>query len=302
MCGIPIKILLKNFKTYHVARVLIILIFSGCSSSKRIEGEPIPSGWGQNPEQTQSSHHRTASSLNNYGFDNHEFISFRSEDIMPVSPIFKDSLVEIGGTTSVNEVTSLVDEDTKSKVANSIVENYISSKNKEPNGHCLEVSKMRFEKAYKEVYGHSLYQDLPDSMATKFYSPKQVFNILYASASEPSLRWRSLPEKYRGKGNAGAIAYAGMGTLLDTLAIWSGQLRPGALMQVWRFKEDYELVVKGVNVKKLDPYGHSFIFISYVRDEENKITGLKIADQGFQSYRPLIPRDYEVWWGVNLDI
>ncbi|MGK0495541.1 MAG: hypothetical protein ACJAU2_001933 [Maribacter sp.] len=139
-------------------------------------------------------------------------------------------------------------------------------------------------------------------MATKSFTPKQVFNMLYASASEPHQRWRSLPEKYRGKGNAGAIAYAGMGTLVDTSGIWSGQLRPGALMQVWRFKEDYEQVVQGVDVKKLDPYGHSFIFMSYVHDEDNTIIGIKIADQGFQSYRLLIPRDYEVWWAVNLSI
>ncbi len=295
-------ILLKKFNTCHRILLLLILIFTGCGSSKSVKGERVSSSLDENTEQTHRSGRRISTSLSNNDFDNHEYISFKSEEPTRVSPIFKDSLVQIGGNTRVNEITSIVGMDTKSKVANRVVENYINSENKEPNGHCLEVSKMRFEKAYKEVYGHSLYQDLPDSMATKFYSPKQVFNILYASASEPSLRWRSLPEKYRGKGNAGAIAYAGMGTLLDTLAIWSGQLKPGALMQVWRFKEDYELVVKGVNVKKLDPYGHSFIFISYVRDEENKITGLKIADQGFQSYRPLIPRDYEVWWGVNLSI
>ncbi|WP_281541202.1 hypothetical protein [Maribacter aestuarii] len=126
--------------------------------------------------------------------------------------------------------------------------------------------------------------------------------MLYASASAPQQGWRSLPEKYRGKGNAGAIAYAGMGTLVDSSGIWSGQLRPGALMQVWRLKEDYELVVQGVDVKKLDPYGHSFIFMDYVYDKDNVIVGIKIADQGFQSYRPLVPSDYEVWWAVNLSI
>ena len=44
------------------------------------------------------------------------------------------------------------------------------------------------------------------------------------------------------------------------------------------------------------------IFISYVRNEKNEIIGLEIADQGFQSYRPLTPDDYQVWWGVNLSI
>ena len=205
-------------------------------------------------------------------------------------------------TILVEEFTNSNVLDIKSPVAGKIVENYLNSENKEPNGHCLSVSKRRFEQAYKEVYGHSFYQDLPDSMASKFYTPKQVFNLLYASASEISQGWRSLPEKYRGKGNAGAIAYAGMGTLVDSSGIWNGQLRPGALMQVWCHKEDYKKVVQGVNVKKLDPYGHSFIFINYVFNEKNEITGLKIADQGFQSYRPVIPRDYEVWWAVNLSI
>ena len=185
--------------------------------------------------------------------------------------------------------------DDNSPVAKKIVEIYLNSTNKEPKGHCLSVSKGRFEQAYKAVYGHSFYQDLPDSMASKFHTPKQVFNLLYVSASETEEGWRSLPEKYRGKGNAGAIAYAGMGTLVDSSGVWSGQLRPGALMQVWRFKVDYEQVVQGVNVKKLDPYGHSFIFISYVFDEKNAIIGLTIADQGFQSYRPLVPSDYEVF-------
>lgn len=302
MRSIPIKISKKNFNVYWVIMVLIGFIFLGCMSTKKIEEKTILSGLGKNNEQTQRTDQRAATSFYNYVFDNHNYINLESGQITRLLPNVKDSLAQIGGSTSVNEVPSKVGFDTKSRVANRIVDNYINSENKEPNGHCLTVSKKRFEKAYKEVYGHSLYQDLPDSMATRFYSPKQVFNMLYASTSETSQRWRSLPIKYRGKGNAGAIAYAGMGTLLDSLEIWSGQLKPGALMQVWRYKEDYELVVKGVDVKKLDPYGHSFIFISYLRDEKNKIMGLKIADQGFQSYRPLIPRDYEVWWGVNLSI
>lgn len=302
MSSIPIKVFLINSNYYYVIVALIALIFLGCTSTKKIKGKTSPSGLEKNTEHAQGANHRTTTSLYNYGFDNHEYISLGTEQITLVSAKDKDSSAQIVGNKRVNKDTSMVGFDTKSKVANRIVENYINSENKEPNGHCLTVSKFRFEKAYKEVYGHTLYQDLPDSMATNFYTSKQVFDLLYASASEPSQKWRSLPEKYRGKGNAGAIAYAGMGTLLDSLGIWSGKLSPGALMQVWRFKEDYELVVKGVDVEKLDPYGHSFIFISYLRDEKNKIIGLKIADQGFQSYRPLIPRDYEVWWGVNLSV
>lgn len=294
--------LLKNSIAYYAILVLIGLMLFGCTSTKKIKKKTILLGSDQNTTQAQSSNGKTATTLNNYGFDDHEYISLNPSQITPILPHAKDSLTQTGTSTGVKEVTSRVSLDIKSPVADKLVENYLNSENKEPKGHCLSVSKGRFEQAYKEVHGHSLYQDLPDSMATKSFTPKQVFNLLYASASETRQGWRSLPEKYRGKGNAGAIAYAGMGTLVDTSGIWTGQLRPGALMQVWRFKEDYEQVVQGVDVKKLDPYGHSFIFIGYVRDEKNTIIGLKIADQGFQSYRPLSPSDYEVWWGVNLSI
>ncbi len=187
-------------------------------------------------------------------------------------------------------------------VAKKIVTNYLESNNKEPGGHCLTASKSRFLKAYEEVYGHSVYKDLPESIATKYYTPKQVFDHLYASTSSRHNDWRTLPRKYRGKGNAGAIARAGMGELVNGKGVWSGELRPGAPMQVWWHKKDYRHVVRGISDPKLDPYGHSFIFLRYVRDTDDEIIGIKIADQGYQSYRTVVPRDYEVWWGVNLEI
>ncbi|MFX0556963.1 hypothetical protein ACOCEA_09195 [Maribacter sp. CXY002] len=192
--------------------------------------------------------------------------------------------------------------ETNREVANKIIENYLNSTKKQPGGHCLAVSRTRFEKAYEGVHGHSVYEDLPDSMATAFYTPSEVFHNLYVSAQGTHEGWRSLPLKYRGKGNAGAIAYAGMGTLVDWFGIWSGELLPGALMQVWKRSKDYELVVKGVNKKDFDPFGHSFIFLGYVHNDKNEIIGIRIADQGYQSYRPLLPSDYEVWWAVNLTI
>jgi hypothetical protein len=281
---------------------LIGLMLLGCTSTKKIKQKTILWGADQNATQVHSSTVDTATTAYEYGFDHQEYISLKQTLTTPILSNAKDSLALNRTNTAVNERASGALVDSKSLVADKIVANYLSSKNKEPGGHCLSVSKGRFEKAYKEVHGHLPYQDLPDSTASKFHTAKQVFNLLYVSASEKHPEWRSLPEEYRGKGSAGAIAYAGMGTLVDTTGIWSGQLRPGALMQVWWHKEDYEQVVRGANVKKLDPYGHSFIFISYVRNENNEIIGLKIADQGFQSYRPLIPRDYEVWWAVNLSV
>lgn len=189
-----------------------------------------------------------------------------------------------------------------SPVAKKIVANYFNSKNKEPGGHCLTTSKVRFEKAYKDVYGHSFYNDLPKSIASKYYSPEQVFDHIYASTQGRHRGWRTLPKEYRAKGNAGAVAYAGMGELVDWSGIWNGKLEPGALMQVWRSREDYKKVIKGTEEKDFDPFGHSFIFLEYVRGEDGKIEAILIADQGYQSFRPLTPKDYEVWWAANLKV
>ena len=290
--------------------IFICLLLLSCTSTKTIEQNTV---LGLNKDTVRLNGNRLQKTIavRDYGFDDHQHISLKSIAKTSIPSHTIDSLVKLDSIkenkilSEALRIPQFVNPnilDIKSPVADKIVENYLNSTNKEPGGHCLSVSKGRFEQAYKEVHGHLPYQDLPARMASKFYTPKQVFNLLYVSASDTDIEWKSLPEEYRGKGNAGAIAYAGMGTLVDASGIWSGRLRPGALMQVWRYKKDYEEVVKGTDVKKLDPYGHSFIFISYVRDDKNEIIGLRIADQGFQSYRPIVPRDYEVWWAVNLNI
>ncbi|WP_324027122.1 hypothetical protein QSV08_04970 [Maribacter sp. BPC-D8] len=279
----------------------IVFIFLGCTSSKIKNKNPNISSADSKIIQTHNTTPLLKPIVENYGFDDHSYISLKPSEISTTTSL-KDSLTLKKTDTEEDKNAIATNLPNNSPVANKIVQNYLNSEIKEPGGHCLAVSKGRFEKAYKEVHGHLPYEDLPDSMATNIYTPKQVFNLLYVTASKPDESWQSLPERYRGKGNAGAIAYAGMGTLVDSTEIWSGKLKPGALMQVWRYKEDYNEVTLGADVKKLDPYGHSFIFISYVRDDKGKIHGLKIADQGFQSYRPLVPRDYDVWWAVNLSI
>ncbi|WP_157491565.1 hypothetical protein [Maribacter thermophilus] len=297
MKDIPINILQKNYSVSPLCLMLIALMIYSCASNRPDEAKTAPLEATEN--QTQENKNQTTEVAVNLDFHVHKYISLKT----PPTPTELDSLDQKDNLTEKEEDASWEAFLAKSSpVAQKIVENYLNSENKEPGGHCLTVSKGRFTQAYKEVHGHLPYQDLPDSMATKLYTPKQVFNLLYATASDESEGWKSLPKAYRGKGNAGALAYAGMGSLVDSTGIWNGQLKPGAMMQVWRYRKDYEQVVQGTDVEKLDPYGHSFIFINYVRDEKNKIVGLRIADQGFQSYRPLIPRDYEVWWAVNLNV
>lgn len=295
MKHIPFKMLLKKSYLY------IVFIFLGCTSTKTNNQHTNSSNAEPTIIQTQNGTDKAKPIIQNLGLDDHSYISLTLTQTESTSHP-KDSLLQEHSNTQLSSNSEEIKFNSDSPVADRIVQNYLNSEIKEPGGHCLTVSKTRFEKAYKEVHGHLPYQDLPDSMATATYTSKQVFNLLYVTASKPDKSWQSLPEKYRGKGNAGAITYAGMGTLVDSTGIWGGKLKPGALMQVWRYKEDYIEVVQGADVVKLDPYGHSFIFINYVRDDKGVITGLRIADQGFQSYRPLVPRDYDVWWAVNLSV
>lgn len=279
----------------------------GCGSSKGLNTKV----YGTNPGQASGATW-DESKGGNLRLDDHFSILSRPLTDITIFDKDADSLIKMtpgdeGEVVLSPEVLtdgSTLPEDSgiKSAVADKIVANYVNAENKEPGGNCLAVSKRRFMNAYKAIYGHPVYDDLPDYMATKYYSPREVFDNLYVSASGVHRGWRTLPKKYRGKGNAGAIAYAGMGTLIDGDGIWGGKLRPGALVQVWRYNDDFREVVKGVKDKDFDPYGHSFVFIGYVRNEKNGIIGIRIADQGFQSYRPLLPRDYEVWWAVNLTI
>ena len=305
--------IIQSFNSYFTLILLSYALIVGCTASKRLEDDRENASNVQ-PGVFESTNYgdRRTTNTQEYGMHVHYQILIESEATSAVGQNSNTSNPESSSNVTRNQSPSQSgirhEIDTSeisfspSPVAQKIIENYLNSEIKMPGGHCLTVSKTRFEKAYREVHGRSPYKDLPDSMATASFTPEQVFNMLYASASQPNKRWRSLPERYRGKGNVGAIVHAGMGTLVDSLGIWNGRLRPGALMQVWRLQEDYELVVEGVDVKKLDPYGHSFIFVDYVRDSVNTIVGITIADQGYQSYRPLIPSDYQVWWGVNLSI
>lgn len=261
--------------------LVVLLLFSSCKSTKSIAHKSRK--YAKNDFNTSSVQH-SAIPLNS---------AQKVAAIKTVGILIEESLaVHLPNITIKPEYP----------VAKQLVHNYLISSNKRPGGHCLAVSKSRFLKAYEQVHNHAIYMDLPKSMSTKIYSAEQVFDHLYASTSGKHRGWKSLPKKYRGRGNAGAVAAAGMGELVNTKKIWKGALRPGALMQVWRHKDDYKAVVRGISDPNRDPFGHSFIFLNYIKDENGNITGIKIADQGYQSKRTLVPRDYEIWWAANLEI
>jgi len=169
-----------------------------------------------------------------------------------------------------------------------VVENYNSSTNKKPGGLCYEASYARVKEA-----GKSIGAVPPDLDRTS------TFGRLWGSHIKPKESWLKLPEEFRGKGAAGAMAWAKLGTLVEMDGIWRGELKPGAVIQVWKSPGDFERVKKGDEVVD-HSWGHSFLFLNYVYSGSS-ITGMAIADQGFENEDPLAKGDYSYWVGANLN-
>ena len=168
-----------------------------------------------------------------------------------------------------------------------IVENYNKTLHKEPGGRCYEACYTRVSVAAKQV-----------GVALPALDHTSDFGRLWGSYIKPKETWLKLSEDYRGKGAAGAMASAGLGALVDSEGIWTGKLKPGAVIQTWKTMSDYERVRDGDAVVD-GSYGHSFIFLNYVYSG-SAISGLAIADQGFQNGDPLAKGEYGFWVGANL--
>lgn len=168
-----------------------------------------------------------------------------------------------------------------------VVENYNKSNRKEPGGRCYEACYARVKEA-----GKSVGAVVPDLDRTS------IFGRLWGSHIDPKKTWLDLPEEYRGKGAAGAMAWAKMGTLVDAEGIWRGDLKPGAVIQVWKSPADFDRVKEG-NAVSDGSWGHSFIFLNYAYSG-SAISGIIIADQGYQNGDPLAKGDYSFWVGANL--
>ena len=91
-----------------------------------------------------------------------------------------------------------------------------------------------------------------------------------------------------------AMVNAGLATLIDQQGIWRGDLEPGAVIQVWESEAAFENAKAGKSAS-----GHSFIFLNYIYTG-SAITGMAIADQGYESGAPLSKSEWGVWIGANL--
>jgi hypothetical protein len=93
-------------------------------------------------------------------------------------------------------------------------------------------------------------------------------------------------------------------------------LEPGTLLQFWRFNSDYENIKArntggGLPEPHGEHYGHSPIFVDYMRDGAGNVTGIDVIDQFGVSHVPVTggigarrlnwAHDEEIWIAANWD-
>ncbi|MDX2046997.1 MAG: hypothetical protein SFU87_09425 [Chitinophagaceae bacterium] len=170
-------------------------------------------------------------------------------------------------------------------------------------GLCFAVAKKRVDQAFKMVTGKGLADWIPDSIGTKYLNARQAFDWIWGVNTQDNDMWRSL-YGLRACGSAGALKLAGLGEFKVESQVWRGELKPGAVVQTFVYSADYTKVFNGIDAPKaynnLASYGHSFIFLEYVKDPEGIITGMKVADQGFLNGRVLNKDKFQVWFGANI--
>jgi hypothetical protein len=183
-------------------------------------------------------------------------------------------------------------QDYANRIGDRVVQNYNQSTKKRPGGKCHRTCYARVDEASRQTGGPALPKvDWDDKKALT-----DPFVILWSSYIADKKAWLALPEEFRGKGAAGALAYKKWGTLVDANDIWAGKLKPGAVIQGWVDAADFTRVRDGDPPKGL---GHSFIFLHYVKTGSS-LSGMVIADQGAQSGKPLKKGDYGYWVGANM--
>lgn len=127
------------------------------------------------------------------------------------------------------------------------------------------------------------------------------FNIIAQSFTS---RMLDIDLEYRGSGPAGALVYAGLGEFVPEADIWEGKLAPGAVLQVWGRREDYDLlrageIGEGAKKRRIRDddasfYGTSFVFVRY--DTE---TNERMLVRHYGSTQWKRKSEYGVWVAAN---
>ena len=173
------------------------------------------------------------------------------------------------------------------RLGDRIVKNYENSSNKWPGGDCFAVAYERARIASKQV---------ADTKPIMAFDRDRIFCKFWGSLIVPLDAWLKTSGGPRGKGAPGAMEWDGRGKCLDADLIWAGALEPGAVIQVWTTRDDFNRVRNG---QKPQNDGHSFFHLRYV-EVGSAIVGMKVIDQGFHRDETVMRGRWGVWFGANM--
>jgi hypothetical protein len=112
-------------------------------------------------------------------------------------------------------------------------------------------------------------------------------------------------EQYRATGAAGALVYSGQGTFVSEADIWAGKLQTGAAMQVWAYKDSYDLLRKGEFTEKdgktrpIKKGDANFLGTSYVFLRYDDTTNEKLLVRHHSGVEWVSKSDWAVWVAAN---
>jgi hypothetical protein len=158
---------------------------------------------------------------------------------------------------------------------------------------CYKGSEERLKRGYRMATGHTF--ELPEDATAS------AFTAILASIPG---RMADVEPQYRGTGAAGALVYAGLGEFVPEADIFTGGLRPGAAMQVWKHRKAYDVLLAGEIEEKgkkrritgadANFYGTSYVFIRYDTD-----TNERILVRHFSGTEWRKKGDFAVWIAAN---
>ncbi len=132
-----------------------------------------------------------------------------------------------------------------------------------------------------------------------------TFNIILQSVPG---RMLDVEERFRGAGAAGAMVYAGMGEFISEADIWAGKLKPGAVIQGWWNRADYDLlrageITEGKKKRRLKDTdisliaGSSMVFVRYDTETNERILVRHYGNTEWKS-----KSSFAVWVAANVNI
>lgn len=148
---------------------------------------------------------------------------------------------------------------------------------------CTLAARERMFRGYRMATGETV--EIPEDKSEK------VASWILHSRSE---HMKELPVEYRAAGSAGLAVYLGLGEFVPESDIWKGKLKPGAVLQVWGSRKNYDLMRAGTTSGE-EFYGTNFVFVRYDTENEERMLTRHMGRNEWKS-----KDDYEVWIAANM--